>query len=159
MANHIARWDGSSWSALGYGVDNNGVCTIAVNGSDVYAGGRFTQAGGNPADYVARWEPDTTGIEPFPEMESSALHASPNPKASGIELSFRSTGPSPLKLDIFDAAGHLVRTQELGTLPMGSQAHYWDGLDGNGSALAQGVYFLRLSSADLEATTRLVLVR
>ncbi len=127
------------------------------------SGAEFTEAGGIPANYIARWVDDPVGTEP-PTGEvipggSLSLRASPNPTTAGVELSFQSTGLSPLTLEIYDAAGHLVRTQELGTLPTGSQTHYWNGLDGNGSALAQGVYFLRLSSADLEASTRVELLR
>lgn len=53
-ANNIARWNGSSWSALGAGVDNR-VWAVAVSGSDVYAAGGFTSAGGVPVNFVARW--------------------------------------------------------------------------------------------------------
>lgn len=58
-ANHIARWDGSSWSQLGpgvYGGSNPFVWAIAAapDGS-IYAGGRFTTAGYNPAQSIARW--------------------------------------------------------------------------------------------------------
>src|SRR5881296_2866745 len=41
-ANHIARWNGSSWTALGSGIggaDYPDVRALAVSGSDVYAGG------------------------------------------------------------------------------------------------------------------------
>lgn len=59
-ANNIARWDGTRWSALGSGInDESGyafVEAIAVSGSDVYAGGNFTEAGGVPARYIARWD-------------------------------------------------------------------------------------------------------
>ncbi len=48
IANHVAVWNGSSWSALGNGV-NNIVIALAVSGVDVYAGGAFTQVCGNPA--------------------------------------------------------------------------------------------------------------
>ena len=54
-ADHIACWDGSSWSALGSGV-NGTVFAIAVSGSDVYVGGYFTQAGGVSANCIARWD-------------------------------------------------------------------------------------------------------
>jgi hypothetical protein len=53
-ANYIARWNGSSWSALGSGLDN-GVSAIAVSGNDIYVGGSFLNAGGNPANNVAKW--------------------------------------------------------------------------------------------------------
>src|SRR5204863_345530 len=48
IANSIAKWNGSSWSALGSGVCCGGVVsTLAVSGSDLYAGGYFTSAGGS----------------------------------------------------------------------------------------------------------------
>ncbi len=54
VANRVAKWDGSSWSALGSGM-NNTVHAPAVSGSDLYAGGEFTTAGGVVANYVAKW--------------------------------------------------------------------------------------------------------
>jgi hypothetical protein len=57
-ANHIARWDGSSWTALGGG-SNDEVRALAVyddgGGPALYAGGSFTTAGGVPASHVAKW--------------------------------------------------------------------------------------------------------
>ena len=44
-AKNIAKWNGSSWSALGSGM-NSAVSALAVSGSDLYAGGNFTTAGG-----------------------------------------------------------------------------------------------------------------
>ena len=52
-ANDIAKWDGSSWSALGSGM-NNAVDALAVSGSDLYAGGYFRTAGGKVSPYIAR---------------------------------------------------------------------------------------------------------
>src|ERR1041385_7668297 len=52
-ANYIAKWDGSSWTALGSGM-NDLVYAIAVSGSDLFAGGNFTMAGGKVAPYIAR---------------------------------------------------------------------------------------------------------
>ncbi|MBE2180549.1 MAG: hypothetical protein IAE97_08770, partial [Chthoniobacterales bacterium] len=53
-ANRVAKWNGSSWSALGSGM-NGDVSALAVSGSDVYAGGWFTTAGGNSASNIAKW--------------------------------------------------------------------------------------------------------
>jgi hypothetical protein len=52
-ANYIAKWDGSSWTALGSGMDNV-VAALAVSGSDLYAGGYFGTAGGKVSPYIAR---------------------------------------------------------------------------------------------------------
>ena len=43
-ANYVAKWNGSAWSALGSGM-NPYVNALAVSGSDLYAGGAFTQGG------------------------------------------------------------------------------------------------------------------
>ena len=53
-ANHIAKWNGSTWSALGTGM-NDAVYAFAVIGSDLYAGGCFTTAGGVSANHIAKW--------------------------------------------------------------------------------------------------------
>ncbi|RKZ12892.1 hypothetical protein DRQ53_14155, partial [bacterium] len=54
-AANIAMWDGSTWSALGSGMDDI-VFSVVAHGGDIYAGGDFSSAGGVPADHVARWD-------------------------------------------------------------------------------------------------------
>ena len=53
-ASDIARWNGSSWSALGSGIQGQ-VYALTVYGTDLIAGGLFTQAGGTSANYIAGW--------------------------------------------------------------------------------------------------------
>jgi len=57
-ANYIAKWDGTTWSALGTGLDGL-VRTIAIDGTNVYVGGDFTTAGGSAANYIAMWDGST----------------------------------------------------------------------------------------------------
>jgi PKD domain/Bacterial SH3 domain len=59
-ANYIAKWNGSSWSALGSGL-NAWVSALAVSGSDVYAGGVYTIAGGVSANQIAKWNGSSWG--------------------------------------------------------------------------------------------------
>ncbi len=54
-AKSVARWNGSSWSALGSGVDNWGIQAITVSGSDIVVGGWFLTAGGVSAHLIAKW--------------------------------------------------------------------------------------------------------
>jgi hypothetical protein len=52
----IAYYDGSSWHALGEGV-NERVQALAFDpGGELYAAGWFTEAGGIPVDHIARWD-------------------------------------------------------------------------------------------------------
>ena len=64
-ANRIARWNGTSFSALGSGLGGSGGLNqiegdaLAVfddgSGPALYVAGNFTQAGGASASYLARW--------------------------------------------------------------------------------------------------------
>src|SRR5215210_7189698 len=66
-ADRIARWNGSSWSAVSSSasqISNGRVSDIAVSAGKVYAGGSFQDAGGEAnADFLAVW--DGTSWEPF----------------------------------------------------------------------------------------------
>ena len=61
--NYVGKFSGGTWTGLGsgtVGVAKSGsqayVNAIAIDGSgNVYAGGNFTTAGGNPANYIAEW--------------------------------------------------------------------------------------------------------
>ena len=56
-ADHIARWNGTTWSALGSHPLNGNVEAIAYHAGLVYVGGQFTNAGGDPnADFLAVWD-------------------------------------------------------------------------------------------------------
>ncbi len=60
-ADHVAKWNGTTWSALGSNGSGNGALTgpvyaLAISGSDVLVGGDFANAAGvAEADYLARW--------------------------------------------------------------------------------------------------------
>lgn len=63
VVNHIARWDGAAWHALGGGADDGVYAVMSwdpdgVGPSDplLVAGGAFTAVGGAQVDYVARWD-------------------------------------------------------------------------------------------------------
>jgi len=68
---YIARWDGSSWSALGSNGSGNGslnhhVYTLGLLGDKLYAGGIFTNVNNNgtvlnTADYIAAYDTCTSG--------------------------------------------------------------------------------------------------
>lgn len=60
--NNIAKWNGTAWSALGSGIANLDptsyyeVLALAVSGTNLYAGGTFTHAGGLPVTSLAKWD-------------------------------------------------------------------------------------------------------
>lgn len=54
-ASNIARWNGSSWSALGAGTNGPAYALAVQSNGDLLVGGQFTTAGGVPAANIARW--------------------------------------------------------------------------------------------------------
>ena len=54
-ANHVACWDGSSWSTLGSGTDAPIRSAAVLANGDLVVSGFFSSAGGVPAAGVARW--------------------------------------------------------------------------------------------------------
>ncbi|MHB9033642.1 MAG: fibronectin type III domain-containing protein [Anaerolineae bacterium] len=82
-ASHIARWNGTDWSAMGSGTNDVVEALAASPGGDVYAGGYFSQAGGKPSAYIARWRPlyvniplamrSYTAVPPAPPSDLTAV--------------------------------------------------------------------------------------
>lgn len=64
-AKNVAKWDGSSWSALGAGLDTAGMSgvyamIIAQNGQ-LYVGGQFQKAAGMNVNNITRWDGSAWG--------------------------------------------------------------------------------------------------
>jgi hypothetical protein len=59
VVNHVAKWNGKQWSALGSGLGNNNAHKLVVfddgTGPALYVGGTFTMAGGMPVSRLAKW--------------------------------------------------------------------------------------------------------
>lgn len=99
-APHIARWDGSTWSTLGKGLDG-GISALAVfddgrgGGPALYAGGYFSGDGVSTLAHIGRWDgaawiPLGTGIDgpvrsltTFDDGTGSALYAGGNFSVAG----------------------------------------------------------------------------
>jgi hypothetical protein len=56
----IFKWDpvtnGGEWSTLGTGINDTCYAIVIDSNNNVYVGGAFTEAGGNPANYIAKWD-------------------------------------------------------------------------------------------------------
>ena len=58
LTNFIAKWNGTNLDSVGRGMDNLVYALTTYNG-ELYAGGSFTSAGGNPASCIAKWNGST----------------------------------------------------------------------------------------------------
>jgi hypothetical protein len=56
---YIAKWNTTSWSTLGSGMNQAGVYALTIYNGELIAGGNFTSAGGVPASNIASWNGST----------------------------------------------------------------------------------------------------
>ncbi len=101
-----------------------------------------------------------TGVTDDEIGDSSLLRQNvPNPFNPKTVIEYVLPSSGHVTLEIYDAAGHLVRHLVDGTQESGEQVATWDGRDDEGRVLASGVYFYRLKTEATEATRKMVILK
>jgi len=68
-------------------------------------------------------------------------------------------GGAEIDLAVYNVAGVRVATLVSGRVPAGPGSVVWNGTDGNGEAVASGVYFVRLDAEETSLTRKVVLLK
>ncbi len=147
---------GSSWNTDDYVFD----LTAHPGGSfNVWFDVEYDDNCGN--HHVLRLDP---GFNPETHDETPALTYKlgqnyPNPFNPSTSISFQIPTAGFVNLNIYDAAGKLVRTLVDGHKTEGLHAVNWNGKDNNGAAVASGIYFYKLNAGSFVETKKMVLMR
>jgi flagellar hook assembly protein FlgD len=83
----------------------------------------------------------------------------PNPFNPRTTISFDLGQSGPVRLEIFDVRGRLVRTVDNRVFSAGSHSVLWDGRDNQGGDTASGLYFFRMTTDSASETHKMLLVR
>ena len=88
----------------------------------------------------------------------------PNPFNPETWIPYRLAEDAFVTLTIYDEAGHVVRTLDVGhriaaAYENRSKAIYWDGRNGLGETVASGVYFYHLSAGTFSATRKMLILK
>lgn len=94
-----------------------------------------------------------------PAARARLLPARPNPFARSVTIPLELAAGAEVRLDVYDAAGRLVRTLREGNLAAGAQDVVWDGTDAAAKPVRAGVYYARLSVGGTVAVQPMVLVK
>ena len=102
-----------------------------------------------------------TLIEESPKV-TALLANYPNPFNPETWIPYQLAKPAEVSISIHSADGKLVRTLELGQLPVGIyhnkfRAAYWDGRNEFGESVASGIYFYTLTANDFVATGKMII--
>jgi hypothetical protein len=95
---------------------------------------------------------------------SVLLQNYPNPFNPETWVPYRIAKAGDVTVNIYNVAGQLIRTLELGHREAGSytvkeRAAYWDGRNITGERVASGVYFYNIQSGSFHAIKRMVIVK
>lgn len=82
----------------------------------------------------------------------------PNPTDGASSISYQIESPGQVRIDLYDAAGRLIRTLLDARMPAGRHDTRWDGRDDQGRQLPGGVYFGFVHTAEGSGVTRLTRV-
>ena len=80
----------------------------------------------------------------------------PNPFGASTGIGFSLAREGRVRIDVFDVLGHRVARLLDRSLPSGRHDARWDGRDARGRFVAGGIYYLRLESAELSGTRKVV---
>ena len=88
----------------------------------------------------------------------------PNPFNPETWIPYQLETSAEVTLQIYDTAGSIVRTLELGFKAQGfymtrTTAAYWDGRNNMGEQVASGVYFYSLQTPDFSATRKMLILK
>ena len=85
--------------------------------------------------------------------------AKPNPLNPSTVLEFSVAKTGPVRVQIFNAAGRLVKALYEGTLQEGRNTLGWDGSTSTGSRVASGMYYFRIVTAETSEVVRVTVLK
>jgi len=125
--------------------------------------------GGTPGWYIddlaVHAGPDLTSVSSATNIQNYLRVPWPTPSSGSITIGCSIGQPGPISVDVYDLAGHKIRSLASGSLSAGAHQFHWNGKDQLGQPASQGVYFVRLwvggqsGQHDQILTKRVTLVR
>jgi hypothetical protein len=104
------------------------------------------------------FSPDVAVAEERQAPIRSLVFRVANPVRERALISYFVAARTDVSLQVYDAAGKLVRTLVSGTQEPGVRNLTWDRTDGSGRRVAQGTYFVRLAAGGSSTATKAVLL-
>jgi hypothetical protein len=103
-------------------------------------------------------------LKSLPPSKNALLQNYPNPFNAETWIPYQLARESGVEIKIFNVAGQLVKTLELGHREAGyylrkEQSAHWDGRNNLGESVASGVYFYTINAGNFAATRRLVILK
>ncbi|HET9952182.1 MAG TPA: FlgD immunoglobulin-like domain containing protein [Candidatus Eisenbacteria bacterium] len=154
------REEWSDWVFLGAATPDGG-SRVRFEDADVEAGARYVyrlvvrESSGEESSFEVQVD---VPRETAPAAAALRFRTA-NPTRGPVAIDFGLPAAGPVRLEVYDARGARVATLATAFSNAGWHALTWDGRDGRGSAVASGIYFLRLEAADGVVVRKLAMTR
>lgn len=158
----LYRYDGSSWEHLSEGEEFAGIgvtaleidttttdstLVIGTRGLDLY----FMSTNDDPGPGECQTPPRASSRLRLLTVRSEV--------GGRTEIEFALDRPDCVKMKVFDVRGRLVYGRDVTIKKAGQCRLVWDGQSRPGRPCASGIYFLRLSTKDVKADRKFLLLR
>ena len=119
-----------------------------------------TTAGQQFPKTTIHYAPGVSTSDPgSPAVVTRLIGSQPNPFASGTTIQYALKAPAQVLIGIYNVKGQLVRTLIAETKAAGIHSVNWNGTDGQGRAVGNGIYFCRLNSGKVTDNLKLILIK
>jgi hypothetical protein len=119
------------------------------NGGQSYHGPLAVNVGYAPGDDPIPGIPFVAGIK----------KVYPNPASTNTIIKYGVEDSSPVRFEIYNTKGQLVRSFDQGVKDQGDFSLIWDGKDSQGASCPSGIYFIRMQAGKLVSNAKLMLAR
>lgn len=106
--------------------------------------------------WTPTWIKDIVGTTP---SEFKLDQNYPNPFNPSTLIRFSLPKESPVKLQVYDVTGSLVKTLLNEAVRAGNKEVTWDGTNASGAKVASGMYLYRLETSSFTATKKMLLLK
>jgi predicted CXXCH cytochrome family protein len=83
----------------------------------------------------------------------------PNPFNPSTTIRFSVPKEGPVKIEVYNVAGSLVKTVLDEAVRSGNKEVVWDGTNGNGAKVASGMYLYRIQASDYTAVRKMIMLK
>ncbi len=138
---------------LSFSTDDNGLDATSFTFDDIIAVNRDGQL-----YRVNVSDGEVDGSIAMPKRFSLSQNH-PNPFNPITQINYSLAGESQVRIEVFNITGQRVKTLVDGHMEAGEHTIIWDSKDGNGDAVASGIYFYRIKTDQFTATKKMVLLK
>jgi hypothetical protein len=160
LSTRLARDPWTGEGRIGRPTDLGHTTFTLVTAETLNVNGQVMRLDSGPG-LLAEWSLGASGVDNRPRTPlpvELALHASPTPFRSTVEVKVESTLSSSVQVDILDVNGRLVQRLHEGSLAEGEHTFSWDGRTGSGSFAPAGLYFAAARTNHRVAAQKIVRV-